>query len=137
MVAYTGKQVEAIREIDKNLQIIACAGAGKTQVISARIVEILKQKKNDAVQDALASGILEIHVLGWAFEANVGEIKSQLESRGRDGRSGIMELSRHGEPGTEASGPLRQYQEWVPHDRHRIPTGGARCPGIRLRSIGP
>jgi len=38
---------------------------------------------NDAVQDALASGILEVHVLGWAFEANVGEVKSQLESRGR------------------------------------------------------
>lgn len=38
---------------------------------------------NDAVQDALASGILEIHVLGWAFEANVGEVKSQLEKRGK------------------------------------------------------
>ena len=38
---------------------------------------------NDAVQDALASGILEVHVLGWAFEANVGEMKSQLEKRGR------------------------------------------------------
>jgi adenine-specific DNA-methyltransferase len=38
---------------------------------------------NDAVQDALASGILEVHVLGWAFEPNVGEVKSQLESRGR------------------------------------------------------
>jgi adenine-specific DNA-methyltransferase len=38
---------------------------------------------NDAVQDALASGILETHVLGWAFEANVGEVKSQLEGRGK------------------------------------------------------
>ena len=38
---------------------------------------------NDSVQDALASGILEIHVLGWAFEANVGEVKSQLEGRGK------------------------------------------------------
>jgi adenine-specific DNA-methyltransferase len=38
---------------------------------------------NDAVQDALSSGILEVHVLGWAFEANVGEVKSQLESRGK------------------------------------------------------
>ena len=38
---------------------------------------------NDAVQDALASGILEVHVLGWAFEANVGEVKSQLERRGK------------------------------------------------------
>ncbi|MGE3673611.1 MAG: site-specific DNA-methyltransferase, partial [Polyangiaceae bacterium] len=33
---------------------------------------------NDGVQDALASGVLEVHVLGWAFEANVCEIKSQL-----------------------------------------------------------
>jgi hypothetical protein len=38
---------------------------------------------NDAVQDALSSGLLEIHVLGWAFEANVGEVKSQLERRGK------------------------------------------------------
>lgn len=38
---------------------------------------------NDAVQDALASGILHVHVLGWAFEANVGEVKSQLEKRGK------------------------------------------------------
>lgn len=38
---------------------------------------------NDAVQDALSSGILEVHLLGWAFEANVGEVKSQLEKRGK------------------------------------------------------
>lgn len=38
---------------------------------------------NDAVQDALSSGILEVHLLGWAFEANVGEVKSTLEKRGK------------------------------------------------------
>ncbi|MCY4586943.1 MAG: site-specific DNA-methyltransferase [Bryobacterales bacterium] len=38
---------------------------------------------NDAVQDALSSGILEVHLLGWAFEANVGEVKSALEKRGK------------------------------------------------------
>lgn len=38
---------------------------------------------NDAVQDALSSGVLEVHILGWAFEANVGEVKSQLERRGK------------------------------------------------------
>lgn len=37
----------------------------------------------DAAEDAIASGINEIHVLGWAFEANVGEVKSKLESRGK------------------------------------------------------
>jgi adenine-specific DNA-methyltransferase len=41
------------------------------------------KQMHDAVQDAMASGILETHVLGWAFEANVGEVKSQLEKRGR------------------------------------------------------
>lgn len=38
---------------------------------------------SDAVQDALASGIIEVHLLGWAFEANVGEVKSALEKRGK------------------------------------------------------
>ena len=38
---------------------------------------------HDSVQDALASGILQVHVLGWAFEANVGEVKSALEKRGK------------------------------------------------------
>jgi DNA helicase-2/ATP-dependent DNA helicase PcrA len=40
---YTPEQQKAIDTIDNNLQIIACAGAGKTQVISQRIVNILKK----------------------------------------------------------------------------------------------
>ena len=44
---------------------------------------VTAKQVNDAVQDALASGILEVHVLGWAFEANVGEVKAQLERRGK------------------------------------------------------
>lgn len=36
----------------------------------------------DAAQDAIAAGLKSIHVLGWAFEANVGEVKAKLESRG-------------------------------------------------------
>jgi adenine-specific DNA-methyltransferase len=35
---------------------------------------------NDAVSDARASGLSEVHVLGWAYEANVGEVKARLES---------------------------------------------------------
>ncbi len=40
---YTPKQLEAISTIDRNLQIIACAGSGKTQVISQRIIKILSK----------------------------------------------------------------------------------------------
>jgi DNA helicase-2/ATP-dependent DNA helicase PcrA len=42
MPNYTPRQQEAISTLDQNLQIIACAGSGKTQVISQRIIEILK-----------------------------------------------------------------------------------------------
>lgn len=44
---------------------------------------VTAKQLTDAVQDALALGILEVHVLGWAFEANVGEIKSRLEAKGK------------------------------------------------------
>lgn len=43
MTAYTGAQREAIGCLDEPLQIIACAGSGKTQVISQRIAAILQQ----------------------------------------------------------------------------------------------
>jgi DNA helicase-2/ATP-dependent DNA helicase PcrA len=45
---YTNSQLEAISCTDNNLQIIACAGSGKTQVISARIIEILKEGNKPA-----------------------------------------------------------------------------------------
>jgi adenine-specific DNA-methyltransferase len=34
----------------------------------------------EAVTDATASGLDEVHVLGWAFESNVGEEKARLEA---------------------------------------------------------
>jgi DNA helicase-2/ATP-dependent DNA helicase PcrA len=45
---YTSEQQLAIDTTDNNLQIIACAGSGKTQVISQRIVNILKKKDIEA-----------------------------------------------------------------------------------------
>ncbi len=43
MTTYTAAQQEAIACLDEPLQIIACAGSGKTQVISQRIAAILAQ----------------------------------------------------------------------------------------------
>jgi DNA helicase II / ATP-dependent DNA helicase PcrA len=40
---YTAAQQQAITTTDCHLQVIACAGSGKTQVISARVVALLKQ----------------------------------------------------------------------------------------------
>jgi DNA helicase-2/ATP-dependent DNA helicase PcrA len=44
MTAYTAAQAEAIACLDAPLQIIACAGSGKTQVISQRIAAILARE---------------------------------------------------------------------------------------------
>jgi len=41
VVVYTPSQQEAIGCLDESLQIIACAGSGKTQVISQRVADIL------------------------------------------------------------------------------------------------
>jgi DNA helicase-2/ATP-dependent DNA helicase PcrA len=45
----TDRQLEAIGEIDHNLQIIACAGSGKTEVVSLRVAEILSRKSKDGI----------------------------------------------------------------------------------------
>ena len=42
----TSRQSEAVAEINNNLQIIACAGSGKTEVITRRIAHILNEKKD-------------------------------------------------------------------------------------------
>ena len=53
-VNLTPEQQEAISEIDRNLQIIACAGSGKTEVITRRIANILKNKPNIKPQNIVA-----------------------------------------------------------------------------------
>src|ERR671919_181691 len=44
-IDYTPNQLQAIQTLDRNLQLIACAGSGKTQVVSERVVEILRERK--------------------------------------------------------------------------------------------
>ena len=53
-VRLTDQQREAIQEIDRNLQIIACAGSGKTEVITRRIANILQSKPDITPQNIVA-----------------------------------------------------------------------------------
>lgn len=50
----TAQQQEAINEIDRNLQIIACAGSGKTEVITRRIANILQSKPDVGAENVVA-----------------------------------------------------------------------------------
>ena len=74
---YTPTQLTAITTHDRNLQIIACAGSGKTQVISARIVEILKNKK--------AEGITPANIVAFTFtDKAAGELKNRIHKLARE-----------------------------------------------------
>ena len=53
-VYLTAEQQEAISEIDRNLQIIACAGSGKTEVITRRIANILQNKPDVKPENIVA-----------------------------------------------------------------------------------
>ena len=69
---YTPPQQTAIRTIGRNLQIIACAGSGKTQVISQRIVNILASKK--------AAGVGPGNIVAFTFtEKAAGELKDRIQ----------------------------------------------------------
>ena len=50
-------QIEAVKTIDEDLEIIACAGAGKTGVVTRRIINILKSNP-DILPDFLTCSFL-------------------------------------------------------------------------------
>lgn len=65
---YTPDQRQAISTLDSNLQLIACAGSGKTQVISQRIVELLR------------SGHRPGEIVAFTFtEKAAGELKDRID----------------------------------------------------------
>src|SRR6266508_4271916 len=73
MTSYTPAQAAAIREIAQNLQIIACAGSGKTEVIAARVVEILR------------SGVPPGGIVAFTFtEKAAAELKDRIARLVRD-----------------------------------------------------
>ena len=78
MTTYTPAQVEAIGCLDQPLQIIACAGSGKTQVISQRIAAILAKP-----------GVDPRSVVAFTFtEKAAAELRDRLE----DGLERIVEI---------------------------------------------
>lgn len=72
-VNYTKSQIKAFTTTNRNLQIIACAGSGKTQVISRRIIEILRAGKQ--------SGVTPANIVAFTFtEKAAGELKDRIQS---------------------------------------------------------
>jgi DNA helicase-2/ATP-dependent DNA helicase PcrA len=73
-LAYTPNQLRAIRTIDENLQIVACAGAGKTQVVAERVAEILERKRSEGIGPA--------NIVAFTFTDRAGaELKDRILDR--------------------------------------------------------
>lgn len=67
------KQIEAVETIDEDLEIIACAGAGKTGVVTRRIINILRCNKD----------ILPENIVAFTFtEKAAEELKSRIYKYG-------------------------------------------------------
>jgi DNA helicase II / ATP-dependent DNA helicase PcrA len=80
----TSNQLLAINTLDKNLQIIACAGSGKTQVVSQRIVNLL-QTKDD---------ISPANITAFTYtEKAAGELKSRILRLCKDQLGSVLGLA--------------------------------------------
>jgi DNA helicase-2/ATP-dependent DNA helicase PcrA len=68
------KQIEAVKTIDEDLEIIACAGAGKTGVVTRRIINILKTKPD----------VLPENIVAFTFTKKAAEeLKSRINNYGK------------------------------------------------------
>jgi len=68
---YTENQQRAIETESRNLQIIACAGSGKTQVMAARVAHLLKTKS--------AEGVTPASIVAFTFtEKAAAELKDRI-----------------------------------------------------------
>lgn len=133
MTRYTEAQAEAISCLDKPLQIIACAGSGKTQVISQRIAAILSQP-----------GVLPRNLIAFTFtEKAAAELKERilsiLDAEGLD-TLGLAEMyigTMHGYaldllqrlvPSTFKFSVLSEITARMLIDRNSRKSGLATCP---------
>jgi DNA helicase-2/ATP-dependent DNA helicase PcrA len=74
---FTTSQLTAIKHADSNLQIIACAGSGKTEVVARRIANLLK--------NGAKTGISPRNIVAFTFtDKAAAELKDRILARCRD-----------------------------------------------------
>lgn len=77
VLQHTDAQLKAIQEIGRDLQIIACAGSGKTRVVANRVVHILETRGGE--------GVTPEHIVAFTFtEKAAAELKDRIGRLYRD-----------------------------------------------------
>lgn len=87
----TAEQKQAVTEIERHLQIIACAGSGKTEVIARRIAHILEEKSDVSPQNIVA-----FTFTNKAAESLRRRITSAVGSQQKDALDGMYIGTIHG-----------------------------------------
>jgi DNA helicase II / ATP-dependent DNA helicase PcrA len=73
---YTKAQLDAIDHIAGNLQLIACAGSGKTEVVAQRVVSLLRPTKDGG------GGCVPENIIAFTFtDKAAAELKERIHAR--------------------------------------------------------
>ena len=85
---FTKEQESAINLLDGNLQLIACAGSGKTEVVARRIVNLL------ASTETGGAGCLPENIIAFTFtEKAAAELKERIYDRCREAVGNVSGLA--------------------------------------------
>ena len=98
------KQIEAVKTIDEDLEIIACAGAGKTGVVTRRIINILNTHPE----------VLPENIVAFTFTKKAAE---ELKSRINDYGKAVLGHTKgfaHMYVGTIHGFCIRMLQDFIP-----------------------
>lgn len=133
MTAYTPAQQAAIDEIESPLQLIACAGSGKTQVISQRISHLLAQPDVTPAniiaftftEKAAAELSERVHSL---VQAEHGEVTGMAEMYIGTMHGYCLELLQTYVPDAFKFGVLTDVTQRLLIDRYSSASGLTSCP---------
>lgn len=83
---FTDAQLEAIQHDGSHLQLIACAGSGKTEVVARRIARLLDPSRDPV--------LIPANIVAFTFtEKAAGELKQRIVERTRDAHGDIMGMA--------------------------------------------
>ena len=84
----TSKQADAINHAEGNLQLIACAGSGKTEVVAQHIIKLLVPLAEGGM------GLRPANVIAFTFtEKAAAELKQRVLERCRERLPGLVGLA--------------------------------------------
>ncbi len=138
----TGSQKRAIEHAGGNLQLIACAGSGKTEVVARRVVHLLDPK---------TGGLAPRNIIAFTFtDKAAGELKERIVTRVRQALGDVtglaemfvgtvhafaLELLKSEVPKYLKYEVLNEVQEALFVDRHSKMSGLTECVDLQGQKL--